>query len=247
MDAPLTTFAAPTLVPDRDTRGVTVARTAAFNARRLPAYFTAESGVRRALRTLRPDVVVNFYDLIGGFVHLLSGFSSPPPRMATAHSYLLDHPATAEPPAGPRGRLGLTLLSRITTAGAKLPIGLSAQSGFHLHDLDDEAFLRHMAGCRAYVGTAGFESLCEAFYLGKPILAEPVKGHYEQEFNVADAQRAGVAQAGHFADLDTFWNALPVPSPERVATFRRWVAKGPEVIVSAVEEAASQARARARG
>ncbi|MDX1493722.1 MAG: glycosyltransferase family protein [Longimicrobiales bacterium] len=41
--------------------------------------------------------------------------------------------------------------------------------GFHAHDLDGKAFLDHLAGCRAYVGSAGFESICEAHYLGKPV------------------------------------------------------------------------------
>ena len=34
------------------------------------------------------------------------------------------------------------------------------------HQLDDEKFLRYMSGCRAYATTAGFESVCEAMYLG---------------------------------------------------------------------------------
>ena len=38
------------------------------------------------------------------------------------------------------------------------------------HQLDDVKFLRYMAGCKAYATTAGFESVCEAMYLGKPLL-----------------------------------------------------------------------------
>lgn len=34
------------------------------------------------------------------------------------------------------------------------------------HQLDDVKFLNYMAGCRAYASTAGFESICEAMYLG---------------------------------------------------------------------------------
>lgn len=57
------------------------------------------------------------------------------------------------------------------------------------HPLDDRAFVREMAGCRAYASTAGFESICEAMYLGKPVLMVPA--HIEQECNAADACRAG--------------------------------------------------------
>lgn len=34
------------------------------------------------------------------------------------------------------------------------------------YQIDDIKFLNGMAGCRAYASTAGFESICEAMYLG---------------------------------------------------------------------------------
>lgn len=46
-----------------------------------------------------------------------------------------------------------------------------------------------MAGCKAFATTAGFESVCEALYLQKPVLMVPV--HIEQECNAFDATRAG--------------------------------------------------------
>lgn len=51
--------------------------------------------------------------------------------------------------------------------------------------LDDKEFLYQMAGCRAYASTAGFESICEAMYLGKPLLMVPT--HIEQKCNAYDA------------------------------------------------------------
>jgi uncharacterized protein (TIGR00661 family) len=57
------------------------------------------------------------------------------------------------------------------------------------HQLDDEKFLRYMSGCRAYATTAGFESVCEAMYLGKPLLMVPA--HIEQDCNAYDAARGG--------------------------------------------------------
>ena len=57
------------------------------------------------------------------------------------------------------------------------------------HQLDDNKFLEQMAGCRAYASTAGFESICEAMYMGKPILMVPA--HIEQECNAHDAMLAG--------------------------------------------------------
>ena len=79
------------------------------------------------------------------------------------------------------------------------------------------------------MGTAGFESTCEAFFLSKPVLTVPVEGQYEQSFNALDAQRVGAARAGTYADLDDFWHDLPRPDPDSVARFRGWVGSAPEV------------------
>ena len=110
--------------------------------------------------------------------------------------------------------------------------------GFRAHALEQDAFLAHLAGCRAYVGSAGFESLCEAHYLGKPVLAVPTAGQLEQRLNAWDAERCGVARAGTHDDLDEWW-AEPTPPPAAaVADFRAWVARAPEILVEAIERAA---------
>lgn len=57
------------------------------------------------------------------------------------------------------------------------------------HQINDVEFLRYMAGCKAYATTAGFESVCEAMYLGKPLLMVPA--HIEQDCNAYDAVRNG--------------------------------------------------------
>ncbi|MGI6074023.1 MAG: glycosyltransferase family protein [Fermentimonas sp.] len=66
---------------------------------------------------------------------------------------------------------------------------------FILYKLDDEKFLRNMAGCMAYATTSGFESVCEALYYRKPTLMIPV--HVEQAFNAYDAQLSGVGIIGN--------------------------------------------------
>jgi uncharacterized protein (TIGR00661 family) len=126
--------------------------------------------------------------------------------------------------------------------GGAASVGSSPGHGLEFHELDDRAFLESLAGCRAYVGTAGFESLCEAHWLGKPVLAVPTAGHYEQRYNAADAERAGVARAGTLGDLDAFWNAPRRPHPVAVERFRRWTARAPEVVLGAIEAAAAERR-----
>lgn len=68
------------------------------------------------------------------------------------------------------------------------------------HQIDDVKFLRYMAGCKAYATTAGFESVCEAMYLGKPLLM--VHAHIEQDCNAYDAARTGVGIVADEFDLE---------------------------------------------
>lgn len=77
---------------------------------------------------------------------------------------------------------------------------VEVDSTLHYHPLDDQAFLAQMAGCRAYASTAGFESICEAMYMGKPVLMVPA--HIEQECNAFDAMRAGVGVISKDFSLD---------------------------------------------
>jgi uncharacterized protein (TIGR00661 family) len=114
-------------------------------------------------------------------------------------------------------------------------------SGFEALALDQDRFLGDLARCRAFVGSAGFESICEAFHLGKPVLAVPTAGHYEQQLNAWDAERHGAARTGSYDDLDRFWNRPPRPDAHAVTAFRRWVAEAAERHVTALEQA-SRAR-----
>ena len=63
------------------------------------------------------------------------------------------------------------------------------------HKLDGEKFLKMMAECRHVVCTAGFESVSEAAWLGKPLFLVPVENHVEQQVNAIDAQQFGIGIA----------------------------------------------------
>lgn len=77
------------------------------------------------------------------------------------------------------------------------------------HQLDDHKFMDFMARCRGYLTTAGFESVCEAMYLNKPVLMVPVEGHYEQACNALDATKAGAGVSSEIFDLDILLTYLP--------------------------------------
>lgn len=63
-----------------------------------------------------------------------------------------------------------------------------------------------LAGCRGLIAPAGHQSISEALALGKPVLAIPVKGQYEQELNARKLRTSGFGDFAHAEKLPT---ALP--------------------------------------
>lgn len=91
----------------------------------------------------------------------------------------------------------------------------------HFHQLDDNHFIEKMASAKGYVTTAGFESVCEAMYMGKPILMVPVAGHYEQACNAVDAIKAGAGISSDAFDIELLYDYLPKHEPIQ-ARFQQW-------------------------
>lgn len=87
------------------------------------------------------------------------------------------------------------------------------------HRLDGAKFLRMMAGCRAVVSTAGFESVSEAAWLGKPVFLVPIEHHLEQYLNAIESSRLGFGIADRRFALDRL-GELPPGLP--TAAFRAW-------------------------
>lgn len=81
---------------------------------------------------------------------------------------------------------------------ARRPSGMPDSMRF---ETDAGRFLTDLASCDAYVGTAGFQAVCEAFYLGKKIVVQPIDGHYEQKWNAATLDQLGIGH-WHQGDLE---------------------------------------------
>lgn len=101
--------------------------------------------------------------------------------------------------------------------------------------LDDVEFLRQMAGCKAYASTAGFESVCEAMYLGKPIMMVPA--HVEQDCNAFDAVRNGAGIVSSDFDLQRLLDFAESYQPKR--EFMYWVQGGEYTLLNLLENDSS--------
>jgi uncharacterized protein (TIGR00661 family) len=111
-------------------------------------------------------------------------------------------------------------------------------STLSFHKLDGAKFLRMMAESRGVACTAGFESLNEAAWLGKPLLVVPVANHVEQYLNALDAEKAGLALAADKFDLTPLIQGWKAPNLD---AYRSWVGRAGSIILSLIEEATHKA------
>lgn len=311
----LTTYPAPAFVVDRKGKGVKPWATLFQTFLRIPVYWRAAGMVHREMEVLAPDLIVNFYDLLGGLYKSL--YRPAIPVVAVAHQFLFFHPDfpvvqdrfwellgvkwnTLFTALGARDRLALSftpmpelpergirvvppllreaVLEATPTSGRHLlayvlnpgyaeeleawhqeaegvelhcfwdrtdvPDMVTPRPGLVLHRLDGTVFLDLLASCRGYTSTAGFESVCEAAFLGKPVMVVPTGNHLEQRCNALDAQRAGIATWQNRFDLTEFVAGLDQVDPAPRTAFRDWVLEAREVILPVLEGVGTKHRDR---
>src|SRR5262245_7699994 len=84
-----------------------------------------------------------------------------------------------------------------------------SEGNLRFREIDPQTFAYDLADCCAVIGAAGNQTLGEALYLGKPILAFPEQHHHEQLINAhfLKTMRAGdstIAEAAEPNDLHDF-------------------------------------------
>jgi uncharacterized protein (TIGR00661 family) len=103
------------------------------------------------------------------------------------------------------------------------------------HHLHGEKFMNRLANCRAYVSTAGFDSIAEAAYLQKDILMIPTKHHFEQRCNAFDARRAGIALSADNFNLSLLIGKEKTHSTAALGAFKEWVDNNDDKIIRILE------------
>ncbi len=78
-----------------------------------------------------------------------------------------------------------------------------------VYPINSEKFVKSLASSRGLLTGAGFESPAEAIFMGKKVLAIPIKGQYEQECNAKALQNMGVTVVKkigkRFSEKLKFW------------------------------------------
>jgi uncharacterized protein (TIGR00661 family) len=310
-DAPVTYVDSPSFVPDEADRAVRIGTTLLHELTRTPTFLDGLAAIDDAVERHDPDVIVNFFEPLGG---LYAAYYRPePPIVAIAHQYMFHHPAYEFPPGRFVQRWAARAFARVTAWGAARRLALSLypapdrradglvvlppllrrglfrqptdrtdpfflvyilNSGYAdqiirwhnshpdvqlhcfwdrpeaasveryddtltFHQLNDEKFLSLMARCRGFVSTAGFESIAEAMYLGKPVQVVPVEGHYEQCCNAFDTARVQAGIRTTRFDLSRL-RAFRARHSTDATRFRRWVRESQSHFVREIEAAAER-------
>ena len=104
----------------------------------------------------------------------------------------------------------------------------------------NQGFVEALRTCRGVVAGGGFSLLSEAVYLGKPVLAAPLRGQFEQLMNARylEARRYGLCAAGANGDpVESFLEQLP-SFREALQSYRQ---KGNAVALETIEQCAAAA------
>lgn len=283
-------------------RGISFSKTITHHLFRIPLYVKSLKAIHAHVQRYQPDVIVNFYDVLGGLYALT--YRPAVPIVGVGHHYLFLRNDFTFPVKRSLDHWLLKINTRFTAMRAQKLLALSfyptaipthhrivtvppllrgavkaltpTQEPFFLvyvtyasmsktvidwhlqhpevrlhcfwdqpdrqfdetltfHKVDGAKFLDMMSRCTALVTTAGFESVCEAMYLGKPALMVPA--HYEQACNALDAQGAGAGIAAEEFDLSLLLNYLPKHiSPQE--HFQRWCHQTPTLFLTHLEEVA---------
>ncbi|HRW62933.1 MAG TPA: glycosyltransferase family protein [Bacteroidales bacterium] len=283
----------PNFVVDSKNKKINIWKSIFYNLFYIRRYLKSLRQIHKIVKAEKPDVIINFYDLLGG---LYSLFYMPNAKyICIGHQYLIFHPDFIFPAGYTLDKILLKLNNRLTSFRADKLLALSFREmpdipskkiyvvpplirktvlnlvpedkgyihGYMLnegyaseiiewhknnpktiahffwdkkgaeeetvihknlvfHKINDVKFLDYMAKCSAYASTAGFESICEAMYLGKPILMVPTAGHYEQKCNALDAELSGAGISSNEFNLSNLLEYIPI-HPKNNKPFKKWV------------------------
>ena len=304
--APIHLVESPNFETDGNQKKVSIQKTILKYSLKLKTFHQSLKAIDQIVAAKNPDVILNFYDLLGGLYNFL--YRPKAQFWVIGHQYLIHHPSfkfapnkpidkflfrfnTALTSLGADERLALSFLPQVRYANQKVRVVppllrpevklLEPKTGdFYLaymvnpgyaeeviffakanpqlkikaywdkkeaaetehplpnlsfHRVHDRRFLQDMADCSGLVCTAGFESVCEANYLGKPVMMIPVDGQYEQACNALDAEASGVGIASadfDFAKLERLQRVESASSSQ----YQRWVDSWPLVFREIISE-----------
>jgi len=95
--------------------------------------------------------------------------------------------------------------------------------------LNGEDFLDSLISCSVVFCSAGFETLAEAAYLGKPLQVVPTENHFEQYCNAIDLERSGLGN--RIKSIEYFDIIHGQANNDKLDSFKSWVNEAGKIIL----------------
>jgi uncharacterized protein (TIGR00661 family) len=294
-------FLSPSLAYNNKTNALSIKSTVAKSFPKLLQYIRSLKTIRNVIETHQPDLIINFYDFLGG---IYSGFLNrfEIPVICVGHQYLLLN-SVFEYPAKPSiDRFLVNLNSKLTSLKSTRKLALSLRkfwsdknihtvppllrseiknqevayenftliyitqasliykvieqcslfphenfeifvdlkqemvlpTNLKVNPISNRLFIERMAACKGLISTAGFESVCEAMYLSKPVMMVPVKNHYEQLCNAFDGEVSGAGIFSENLDFIKFFDYLSSGAYKN-KNHKKWFDLSEELIMKELE------------
>jgi uncharacterized protein (TIGR00661 family) len=297
-------FQSPSLVFNPKTQALSIPKTIQKAVPHLKKYIKSVHFIKNTLAYYKPDVIINFYDVLGGIYAAL--YKSNTRIICIGHQYLLRNPLFSHPKGLWWDRQIVNLNTAITAmrSDKKLALSFSAfpnhkntisvppllrnelklynsESKNHIlvyltqpdliesflkqavcfpdetfevfidkkinnipknvliNSISTSTFLQKMSTCKGIISTAGFEAVCEAMHMGKPVLMVPIKNHYEQHCNALDAQRVSVGLFSQNIDIQLFLDYLKTFKPLNQT---RWISLAEQIFLEELGLKVSQSK-----
>jgi uncharacterized protein (TIGR00661 family) len=295
INSPIVGFQSPNFVLDKQNKGLKIRKSFLTNLLQTRAFLVSLKKIDRVVKEYKPDVIVNFYDLLGGLYSFFYKEKRGFKFVCISHHYLFQHSEFKFPKGHFVDKFLLNFHSKMTSLKSDLNLALSFEpicdipelqlfvvppllrnevrdfqpenqnfilayivndgyaveliawhenykhvklvcfwdrkevdNNFMPHEniifkkLNDVDFLKHLSTCSGYASTAGFESICEAKYFGKPVMMIPTANHFEQLCNGMDAERTGAGIRSNEFNISLLLDYLP-KHINRTIEFKNWV------------------------
>ena len=291
----------PNFILDKENKSLKLGKSIFYNARFLATYKKSLDTIHKKVKEVKPDVIVNFYDFLGGFYFRLYN-PAKVKHVCIGRQFLTKHPdypfakgrkiekklyltnnkltsqkcdkylalsfrpyeparvkkATVVPPLLKsevrelKPETGDFILGYMVNDGyaeeimtwqaehpdteihcfwdrKNKPETYSPQKNLTFHQINNTLFTEMMRKCKGYISTAGFESICEAMYLQKPIMMIPVDSQYEQACNAIDAEISGAGIQSATFDVSKLLKFISQFKPNE--DFKQWAAQTERILL----------------
>jgi len=314
LKSPIHLIESPNFETDANHKQILLGKTLRTNFFKIRTFQRSLKKIHALVKELEPDIIVNFYDLLGGMYNLI--YRPKTQFWVIGHQYMIQHSEFKFAKARGLEKPLFKLNTKLTAMGADKIFALSftqeendptskfkvippllrkaifdldvKEGDFILtymvnpgygeevirfakenpqikieafwdkngaekvyqpspnltfHQVDDKLFLQKMASCKGLICTAGFESICEAMFLGKPVMLIPVAGQYEQACNALDAVAAG-AGISHFEFDFRLFNQYLLTHEFEANEMRTWVNLLPQSIKEEIHNLETKSKRR---